>query len=128
MELNEALKKYLEEEAERDPLFRAKFDAEKIGKCAEYVTAEAKKHLSGKSGAVEDMLVFKWARDFFNDGLAEKSEPKHEQDSGAEISETAEREEKTGGAEPNTDKPKKGKKKQEEEADSLQLTFDFGEM
>lgn len=72
--LKDELGKYLGEQAGRDGAFRARYDAGRLDKCAEYVTDRARKHLKGQSGAVEDALVYKWARDYYNDVAPE--EPK----------------------------------------------------
>lgn len=72
--MKEILEQYLMEQAEKDPAFAEKFDAKKMSACVSYVTERARKHLQGKNGAVEDTIVYKWARDFFNDGEAEKAE------------------------------------------------------
>ncbi len=69
--MKEILEQYLTEQAEKDPAFAEKFDAKKMSACVSYVTERARKHLQGKNGAVEGTTVFKWARDFFNDGEAE---------------------------------------------------------
>lgn len=71
--MKEILEQYLTEQAEKDPAFAEKFDAKKMSACVSYVTERARKHLQGKNGAVEDTIVYKWARDFFNDGEAEKA-------------------------------------------------------
>lgn len=72
--MKEILEKYLAEQAKKDSAFAEKFDPKKMGACVSYVTSQARKYLQGKNGAVEDTVVYKWARDFFNDGEAEESE------------------------------------------------------
>lgn len=71
--MKEILEKYLAEQAKKAPAFAEKFDPKKMGACVSYVTSQARKYLQGKNGAVEDSIVYKWARDFFNDGEAEKA-------------------------------------------------------
>lgn len=72
--MKEILEKYLAEQAKKDPAFAEKFDAKKMSACVSYVTSQARKYLQGKNGAVEASVIYKWARDFFNDGEAEGSE------------------------------------------------------
>lgn len=69
--MKEILERYLAEQAQKDPAFAEKFDEKKMSACVSYVTERARKYLQGKNGAVEGTTVFKWARDFFNDGEAE---------------------------------------------------------
>lgn len=68
MDMSGILESYLTEQAKRDEAFAAKFDSKKMGACVRYVVDKARKHLKGRNGAVEDTAVYKWARDFFNDG------------------------------------------------------------
>lgn len=77
--MKEILEKYLIEQAEKDSAFAEKFDASKMNSCVSFVVSQARTYLKGHNGAVEDTIVFKWARDFFNDGKSEtaaKDKPK----------------------------------------------------
>lgn len=129
--MKEILEQYLTEQAEKDPAFAEKFDAKKMSACVSYVTERARKHLQGKNGAVEGTLVYKWARDFFNDGEAEKA---GEDAPKAEAPETpAEPKVKSWEQAKKELEAKKAKKKKpaaklaEEESGPKQLSFDFGE-
>lgn len=35
-------------------------------KCIKYITTKARKYLSGKSGAVDDTIVYEWAEDYYH--------------------------------------------------------------
>lgn len=127
--MKEILEKYLAEQAEKDPAFAEKFDPKKMGTCVTYVTSQARKYLQGKNGAVEDTTVYKWARDFFNDGEAEKTgedeAPKAEAPEKAKPKAKSWEEAK---AEIEARKKHKAKPKSEPESKGpKQLLFDFGE-
>lgn len=126
--MKEILEKYLAEQAKKDPAFAEKFDPKKMGECVSYVTSQARKYLQGKNGAVEDAVVYKWARDFFNDGEAEGSEedvnePKTKAPEKAEPKTKSWEEAK---AEIEARKKHKAKPKSEPESEGpKQLLFDF---
>ena len=63
--MKKAIQKYLEKQIKNDPALAEKYDSKNLGKCVDYITDLAKKELHGKSGAIEDALVYKWSRDFF---------------------------------------------------------------
>lgn len=67
MNLKEAITKYLEGQAKKDPCFSAKYDASKLDACVSSIVDKARKELKGANGCVQDAVVYKWARDFFND-------------------------------------------------------------
>jgi len=64
--MKEIIIKYLEEQIIEDSALKEKYDPAKIDKCISYITAQAKKMAKGKGSiAVEDVKVFKWARDYY---------------------------------------------------------------
>lgn len=65
MTLKDTLLNHLLRKAEGDGDFARCFDPKKLASCVEYVTQEAKKHLQGKNGAIEDVFLFCWAEEFF---------------------------------------------------------------
>lgn len=77
MNLKDNLKKYFDEEIKKDSALAEKYDVQKIAECESYVIGEAKKYLHSQSGAIEDSIVFKWARDFFIDNEISKTEKKN---------------------------------------------------
>lgn len=118
--MKEILEKYLAEQAEKDPAFAEKFDPKKMGACVSYVTSQARKYLQGKNGAVEDAVVYKWARDFFNDGEAEEAKENEN------IPETKAPEKAEPKAKIEARKKRKAKPKSEPESEGpKQLLFDF---
>jgi len=68
-----AVKAYLERQIEEDAALREKYDASLVKKCFEYITEQARKQADGDCAVVEDALVYKWARDFYLEGAAEKA-------------------------------------------------------
>ena len=69
--MKDIIKKYLEGCCQADPLFKAKYVESKLDECLEFITDMARERANGSSCvAIEDATVFKWARDFFNDGKA----------------------------------------------------------
>lgn len=41
-------------------------EAKTLKQCCDYVTEQARKFLSGKSGGIEDEVVFQWAEDYYH--------------------------------------------------------------
>ena len=127
--MKEILEQYFAEQIQKDPAFAEKFDEKKIGACVSYVTERARKHLQGKNGAVEGTTVFKWARDFFNDGEAEKAgkdAPKAQAPETPAEPKVKSWEEAKAELEARKHKTKK-KSAPVEENGPKQLLFDFGE-
>ena len=60
------IKKYLEEECERDEALKSLYRPEKIDDCWNFIT-EAVKAMprQGNTACIEDVVVFKMARDFY---------------------------------------------------------------
>ena len=114
MNLKDSLKKYFDEEIKKDSALAEKYDFQKIAECESYVMGEAKKYLHSQNGAIEDVIVFKWARDFFIDGIkTEETKETKEKSVIPESKESAKKEE--------NQISKVSKKK----IDDLQLSFDF---
>lgn len=87
-------------------------------KCWEYIMRQARKELENKSGAVEDVKVFKWARDYYLDDV----EPIKEN---TEVEESKDEESKPVKKESTLNKVAKKDKK---EPDKRQMSiFDFME-
>lgn len=124
MSFEETLKSYFERLIESDMAIRAVYDEEKIGTCASYVIAQAKKQAKGNCAVISDEVVFKWARDFYLGDIEKDFKPEAETKaqvmSGADDDETEE--EITPKKEP---KPKKAKvSKPDFEKEQLNL-FEF---
>lgn len=72
--MKEQLQSYLEKQIEADAALKAVYNASKLDACAKYVTEQARKHLNGISGYIDDAQVYKWARDFYLEGHAEQAQ------------------------------------------------------
>ena len=70
--MKEIIKNYLEEQCKVDPCLAEKYKDTLIDGCIEYITKMAREELGGKNGAIEDGVVYHWAREYFVDGIAEK--------------------------------------------------------
>ncbi len=70
--LKAQLEQYLDEQAEKDSCFAEKYNKSMLGGLVKYVMAKAKKALNGINGCIANEVVYKWARDYFNDGICEK--------------------------------------------------------
>ena len=134
MTLKEALEAYLTEQASKDSAFAEKFNPEKMSACVTYVTNQARKHLQGRNGSVEDATVYKWARDFFNDGEAEKAEKDETQKTEApetpvqpKVKSWEQAKEELEAKKHKAKKKKPAAKPAKEESGPKQLSFDFGE-
>lgn len=69
-----AIKDYLEKKRGEDSALAEKYKPELMDGCMEFIEDVARKWLGGSSGAIEDAIVYKWARDYFIDGYAEAEE------------------------------------------------------
>lgn len=79
--MKEIIKKYLEGCCQADPYFKAKYVESQLDKCLEFITDMAKERADGSNCiAIEDATVFKWARDFFNDGKAALEEERKQKE------------------------------------------------
>jgi len=68
----ELVKAQLEEWATTDAALAEKFKPEKVGSCWRWIVEKAREALHGQPGAIWHEQVFRWARDYFVDGEAEK--------------------------------------------------------
>lgn len=69
--MKEIIKRYLEGCCQADPYFKEKYNESQLDKCVEFITDMAKERANGSNCvAIEDATVFKWARDFYNEGTA----------------------------------------------------------
>lgn len=134
MNMKEALQKYLEEMINQDDALRAEYNPEKMDECCAYVNAEAEKYLNNRSGAVEDSIVYKWARDYYIEVLQEEQKTPEMKDvqvqNDAESAEPQEEEkdqiEKREEPAPLTaPQVQKMSRKAEKEKEAGQLFFDF---
>lgn len=79
--MKEIIKKYLEGCCQADPYFKAKYVESQLDKCLEFITDMARERANGSNCiAIEDATVFKWARDFFNDGTAALEEERKQKE------------------------------------------------
>lgn len=72
--MKEAIKKYFEEAIKTDEALAQVYDEKKLDKCMTYITDQARKHLGGKNGGIEDTIVYKWARDFMYGDIEKPAE------------------------------------------------------
>ena len=72
------IKKYLDEQAEKDEALKTLYRPEKINDCYDFIKECVKKKSSGSSACVEDAVVFKMARDFFIEILPNAAEDAQE--------------------------------------------------
>lgn len=69
----EVVKKYLEEQIQKDDALRTLYVPSKIKDCFIYIKDKAKKKAVNGCAMVEDSLVFKWARDYYLEELPKKA-------------------------------------------------------
>lgn len=72
MELKEAIKKYLEEACKTDEALADAYKEDQIDACCDYIRSQARKEARGSCACIEDVIVYKWARDFMYGDIAEK--------------------------------------------------------
>lgn len=72
--MKEIIKEYLESQARIDPCFKEKYDEMQLDKCIDFIYEHAELLVTERTGKqcvpINGETVFKWARDFFNDGTA----------------------------------------------------------
>lgn len=61
----ERIKKYLEEQCEKDEALRALYRPEKIKDCYDFIMNVARKRATGNTACIEEGIVYKMARDFY---------------------------------------------------------------
>lgn len=72
----EIIKEYLVRECEKDSALKAAYKADAIHKCFAFITSQAKKIAVNNCAMVEDVKVYKWARDYYFDILPNEKEKK----------------------------------------------------
>lgn len=82
--MKEIIKKYLERQCLTDEYLAGLYKEERLEGCIEYITNQARKKCEKgqNSVAIEDTVVFKWARDYFTEGefLRDEERKKKEQE------------------------------------------------
>lgn len=75
--MTEILKKYFEELIKTDNAIKEAYQESKLKDCVEYIKSQARKQATNNFCAVEDAIVYKWARDFMLGDIPqeEKKEP-----------------------------------------------------
>ena len=118
----EAVKWYLDRQAENDEFLRTLYVPSRIKDCFKYITGQARKMAVNGCAVVEDSVVFKWARDYYLEEL-----PKEGKDGVSEVlekngnpSEEAYEDEYDEEDEEGGDVPEASV-----EEDERQMTFDF---
>lgn len=78
MSMKVKIKEYIDKQALEDDQLREglKNDKKTCDKMEQYIIGEAKKHLEGKNGAIEDNIVFGWAIHYWTD-YVETDTPEH---------------------------------------------------
>lgn len=70
--MQEKIKQHLEERCKVDPCMAEKFNPEQLDDCWEFIVSMARDMAKDESAiAIEDDIVYKWARDYFIEGKAE---------------------------------------------------------
>lgn len=76
--MTQAIQTYLEDFAKTSIEFQKKYDVSKIENCINFIMKQAKEFLKSKNGYIEDNIVFKWARDYFNDDIFAQEQAEQE--------------------------------------------------
>ena len=113
----EIIKEYLERECEKDSALKAAYKADAIHKCFAFITSQAKKVAVNNCAMVEDVKVYKWARDYYFDILPNEKEKKAE--TGNDEPEEYDEEEIIEAAK----EPKKTAKKKQPEPEKEEIEF-----
>ena len=79
---------YLDEHAEVDAHFKSVYRRDRSDLLVKYIIGQARKALDGKNGALRSDVVFKWARDYYNDGICLKDIEKEEKERGKRKADT----------------------------------------
>ena len=72
-EYETTIKNYLDKQVAQDSALALVYNPSKIGECFNFIKEEARKKAINGCAMIEDVQVFKWARDFFLEG--KPSEP-----------------------------------------------------
>lgn len=70
----EVVKRYLEEQMQKDEVLRTLYVPSKIKDCFKHITSQARKLAKNGCAMVEDAVVFKWARDYYLEVLPKEAE------------------------------------------------------
>ena len=76
----EIIKQYLEKQCEQDEALKAAYNPDIIDECYSFITDCARQIATGSKACLEDVVVFKMARDFFLGDVPQKEEKKKEAD------------------------------------------------
>jgi hypothetical protein len=74
----QVIKNYLETQIVEDAALREKYDPKKLSACYKYIVSQARKQADNGCAMIEDAVVYKWARDFYLEGL-QNEEPEEEE-------------------------------------------------
>lgn len=76
----ERIKEYLNNLANNDEIFAKKFNADFLENVNNYIMKQAEEYLNKKQyGYISDEVVYKWARDYFNDEIYIQEEEERKQ-------------------------------------------------
>jgi hypothetical protein len=133
--MKEVILDYLKKQSKVDAGLQSNFigNEDKIDGCISYIQECARKELKSTSGFIQDEVVFKWARDYFNDKLYTKDKTKKvektpEDETETSIDETKTEKQKSVTKKAIVEKTSTKKEKLDNKDDLLQLNlFDFGE-
>ena len=133
--MKEVILDYLKKQSKVDAGLQSNFigNEDKIDGCISYIQECARKELKSTSGFIQDEVVFKWARDYFNDKLYTKDKTKKvektpEDETEISIDETKTEKQKSVTKKAIVEKSSTKKEKLDNKDDLLQLNlFDFGE-
>lgn len=78
--LEGAVLQYLDEQSEVDAHFKSVYRKDRSDFLIKYITEQARKALNGKDGGIRSDVVFKWARDYYNDGICQQDIEKEEKE------------------------------------------------
>lgn len=129
--MKEVILDYLKKQSKVDAGLQSNFigNEDKIDGCISYIQECARKELKSTSGFIQDEVVFKWARDYFNDKLYTKDKTKKVEKTPEDETETSiDEKQKSVTKKAIVEKSSTKKEKLDNKDDLLQLNlFDFGE-
>lgn len=133
-EQKSVIKKYLEEQCQKDDALKSVYSPEKIDDCYDFIVNCARK--AGKTGTscIEDSIVFKMARDFYleilpnqADESVKKVEKKQNEKKSKTVAETAVQAEMIEQENENTEKVRENHSEEKPKIDNLDTFEVFGE-
>jgi len=82
MTYEKILATYLKDQAKQDENFAKKLNLDWIQECTEYIQEQAEEYNKDKVNClwIDSPIVFKWARDFFNEDVHQKNVEKEEKE------------------------------------------------